>query len=138
MFLQMLKMTAQSIASTSSPQRKTCIRATRVFKFNQLRKWLLIAFSLKKSHTNSYTWWKDYNALPKLHKFMPICVPFQFATTYVPSLKDCFVFTLVLKCFRKFQELFLTCVTFFFIVLKLQQYPFEPQFGVCDLVIIIV
>ena len=47
MFLQMLKMVAQSIASTSSPQRETCIRASRVFTFNLLRKWLLIAFVWK-------------------------------------------------------------------------------------------
>ena len=37
----------------------------------------------------------------------------------------------------KFQEFSLTHVTFFFSVLKLQQYPFEPQFGICDLVTII-
>ena len=43
----MLKMVAQSIASTSSPQRKTCIRASRVFKFNLLRNWFLIAFCLE-------------------------------------------------------------------------------------------
>ena len=40
-------MVAQSIASTSSPQRMTCVRASRVFKFNLLREWLLIAFSLE-------------------------------------------------------------------------------------------
>ena len=33
--------------STSNSQRETCIRASRVFKFNQLHKWLLIAFCLK-------------------------------------------------------------------------------------------
>ena len=47
MFLQMLKMVARSIASTSSPQRETCIRPYRVFKFNLLRKWLWIAFCLQ-------------------------------------------------------------------------------------------
>jgi len=47
MFLQMLKMVAQSIASTSSPQRESCIRAAKVLKFNLLRKWLLIAFCLE-------------------------------------------------------------------------------------------
>ena len=47
LFLQMLKTVAHSIASTSSPQRETRIRASRVFKFNLLRKWLLIAFCLK-------------------------------------------------------------------------------------------
>jgi hypothetical protein len=47
MFLQMLKMVAQSIASTSSPQRETRIRASRVLKFNLLRKWFLIAFCFK-------------------------------------------------------------------------------------------
>ena len=51
MFLQMLKIIAQFIASTSSPQRKTCIRATRDFKFNLLRKWPLMAFSSEKSIT---------------------------------------------------------------------------------------
>ena len=49
MFLHMLKMVAQSIASTSSPQRETRIRASRVFKFNLLRKWLLIGFFLENS-----------------------------------------------------------------------------------------
>ena len=49
MFLQMLKMVAQSIVSTSSPQTQTHIRASRVFKFNLLRKWLLIAFCLEKN-----------------------------------------------------------------------------------------
>ena len=44
---QMLKTVAQSIASTSSSQRETCVRASRVFKFNTLRKWLLIAFCLE-------------------------------------------------------------------------------------------
>ena len=48
MFLQILKMIAQSIASTSSPQRETHIRASRIFKFNLLHKWLLIAFCLEK------------------------------------------------------------------------------------------
>ena len=47
MFLQMLKMVAQSIAKTSSPQRKNCIRTSRVFKFNLLCRWLLIAFCLE-------------------------------------------------------------------------------------------
>ena len=103
----MLKMVAQSIASTSSPQRGTHIRASRVFKFNLLR------------------------------KFRPICVPFQIATTYAPSLKYRFVLTLMSKCFRKFQEFSLTHVTLFFSVLKLQQYPSEPQFGICDSVTII-
>ena len=49
MFLQMLKKVAYSIASTSSPQRETCIRASRAFKFNLLRKWLLIAFCMENS-----------------------------------------------------------------------------------------
>ena len=70
--------------------------------------------------------------LPKLHKFRPICVPFQIATTYAPSLKYRFVLTLMSKCFHKFQEFSLTHVTFFFCVLELQQYPFEPQFDICD------
>lgn len=43
MFIQILKTVAQFIASTSSPQRETRIRASRVFKFKLLRKWLLIA-----------------------------------------------------------------------------------------------
>ena len=82
MFLQMLKMLAQSIASTSRPQRKTRIRASRVFEFNVLRKWLLIAFCLKNPLTNSYTWWNEYDFLPKLHNFRSICVSYQIATTY--------------------------------------------------------
>ena len=49
MFIQMLKMVAQSIASTSSPQRETRIRASRVFNFNLLRKRLLIAFCLENT-----------------------------------------------------------------------------------------
>ena len=58
-------------------QRETRTRASRVFKFNLLRKWLLIAFLFGKfSLTNSYTWWNGYNFLPKLHKFRPICVFF--------------------------------------------------------------
>ena len=65
-----------------------------------------------------------------LHKFRPICVPFQIATTYAPSLKYRFRLTLILKCFRKFQEFFLTHVTFFFGVLKFHQYPFQAQFGI--------
>ena len=47
MFLQMLKMVAPSFAYTSSPKRDSRIRASRVVKFNLLRKWLLIAFCLK-------------------------------------------------------------------------------------------
>jgi hypothetical protein len=47
MFLQTLKMVAQSIAFTSSPQRETRRRVFRVFKFNLLHKWLLIAFCLE-------------------------------------------------------------------------------------------
>ena len=42
-FLQMLKMVGQSIASTSNAKKQTCIRASRVFKFNMLCKWLVIA-----------------------------------------------------------------------------------------------
>ena len=49
----------------------------------------------------------------------------------------CFVLTLMSKCFHKFQEFSLTHVIFFCRVLKLQQYPFEPKFGICDLVTII-
>ena len=49
MFLQMLTIVAQSIASTSSPQRETHIRASRVFKFNLSCKWLSIAFCLEIS-----------------------------------------------------------------------------------------
>ena len=44
----------------------------------------------KSSFTNSYYWWNEYNFLPKVHTFRPICVPFQIATTYAPSLKYCF------------------------------------------------
>ena len=65
-------------------------------------------------------------------------MPFQIATTYAPSLNYHIVLTLKLKCFRKIQEFSLTVhVTFFFLILKLQQYPFEPQFGAYDSVIII-
>ena len=46
-FLQTLKMVAQSIAYTSSPQIGTRRRASRVFKFNLMCKWLLIAFCVK-------------------------------------------------------------------------------------------
>ena len=41
------KMVAQSIESTSSPRRETHIWASRVFKFNLLHKWLVIAFCLE-------------------------------------------------------------------------------------------
>ena len=58
MFLQIL-LIAQSIASTSSPQRET----SRVFKFNLLRKWLLIALCLENTLTNSYTWWHSIERL---------------------------------------------------------------------------
>ena len=46
-FLQMLKMIAQSNCIHFKPQSETRIRASKVFKFNLLRKWLLIAFCLK-------------------------------------------------------------------------------------------
>ena len=52
MFLQMLKMVAQSIASASSLHRETCILASRVFK---LHKWLLIAFCLENPFTQIAT-----------------------------------------------------------------------------------
>ena len=110
------------------PKDGDSLRASRFFKFNLLRKWLLILCFGKSSLTNSYTWWNEHNFLPKLHKFRPICVPFQVATTYVPSFKYHIVLTLMLKCFRKFQELSFTHVTFFFSVLEPQQYPFKPQF----------
>ena len=35
------------------------------------------------------------------------------------------------------KEISLTHVIFFFRILKLQQYPFEPQFGICESVTII-
>ena len=91
----------------------------------------------KSSLKNSYTWWNEYIFLPKLHKFRPICGPVQIATTYAPSLKYGFVLTLTSKCIHKCQEFSLTHVIFFFNVLKFQQYPFEPQFGICDSVTII-
>ena len=75
--------------------------------------------------------------LPMLHKFRPIYVSFQIATTYVPSLKYRFVLTLMSKFLCKVQEFSLAHVTFFFSILKLQQHPFEPKFGICDSVIII-
>ena len=122
MFLQMLKMVAQSIASTSSPQRETRIRASRVFKFNLLRKWLLIAFCLENPLSQIAVFdGMSIIFLPKLHKFRPICVPFQIATTYVPSLKYRFVLTIMSKCFCKLHEFSLAHVTFYFSVLKLQQ-----------------
>jgi hypothetical protein len=134
----MLKMVDQSIASTSSPQRETRIRALRVFKFNLLRKWLLIAFCLENPLSQiAILDGMGIIFLPKLHKFRPIGVPFQIATTYAPSLKYRFVLTLMSQCFRKFQEFSPTHVLLFFNVLKLQQYPFEPQFGICDSVTII-
>jgi hypothetical protein len=46
-FLQMLKMVDQSIASSSSSHRETCIRTSSVFTFNLFHKWLLIAFCLE-------------------------------------------------------------------------------------------
>ena len=58
---------------------------------------------------------------------------FQIAITYAPSLKYRFVLTLISKCFRKFQEFSLTYAT----LLEPQQCPFEPQFGICESVIII-
>ena len=75
--------------------------------------------------TNCNTWWNEYNFLPKLYKFRPICVPFQIATVYASSLKYHYVLTLMLKCFGKFKEFSLTHVTFLSSVLKFQQYPFE-------------
>ena len=66
----------------------------------------------KSSLTNSYTWWNEYNFLPKLHKFKPICVPFHIATTYAPSLKYRYVLTLMSQCFHKFQEFSLTIEIF--------------------------
>ena len=108
------------------------------FKSSLLRKWLLITFHLENPLSNSYTKWNDCNFfVPNLHKFRPICVPFQVVATYASSLKYYFVLTLMSECFRKFLEFSLTRVTFFFGILKLQQYPLEPQFGICDLVIII-
>ena len=94
MFLQILKMVAQSIASTSSPQRETQIRAWRVFKLNLLRKWLLIALCLEYLLSQiAILDGMSIFFLPKLHKFRPICVPFQITITYVPSLKYRFVLT---------------------------------------------
>ena len=96
MFAQMLKMVVQFIASTLSPQRKTRIRASRVFKLNLLRKWFFYCILFGKiSLTNIYTWKNEYNFMPKLHKFRPICVSFQIVTTYVPSLKYRFVLKLI-------------------------------------------
>ena len=138
MFLQMLKMVARSIAFTSSPQRGD---PHNNIKGLQVQTIMQVVFDCilfgKSSLTNSCTWWNEYNFLPKLHKFRPICVPFQIATTYAPNFKYSFVLTLMMKCFHKFQEFFLTHITFFFSVLKLQQYPFKPQFGICDSVTII-
>ena len=96
-----------------------------------------VAFVWKSSLKNTYTWWNEYNFSPELHKFRPIFVALQIATTYAQSLKYHFVLTLMLRCFCKFQGFSLTNVNYFFSVLKIQQYPFKPQFGICDLVIII-
>jgi hypothetical protein len=90
----------------------------------------------KSSLTNNYTWWNEYDFMSKLHKFRSICVPFQIATTYVPSFKYWIVPTLMSKCFHKFEEFSFTHITFFS-GLKLQQYLFEPQFGIYDSVTII-
>ena len=92
--MKMLKMIDQSIASTSSPQRETRIRATKVFKFNLLRKWLLIAFCLENPLFQiAILDGIILIFLSKLHKLRPICVPSQIATTYAPSFKYCFVHT---------------------------------------------
>ena len=59
----------------------------------------------KSSLTNSYTWWNGCNVFffcQSCIRFRPICVSFQIATTYAPSLKYCFVLTLMSKCFCKF------------------------------------
>ena len=65
--------------------------------------WMAFDFIVfgEPSLTNSYTWWNEYNFLSKSHKFRPICVPSQIATTYAPSLHCWFVFTLMSNCFRK-------------------------------------
>ena len=52
MFLHMLKMVAQPIASTSS-HKWDLHKSIKGFKFDLLRKWLLIAFCLENSLTNS-------------------------------------------------------------------------------------
>ena len=124
MFFQMLEMIAQSIASTLSPQIETYIRASRVFKFNLLRKWLLIAFWLKNPLTKSYTWWNEYNFLRKLNKFRPICMFFQIATTYAPSLKYRFVLTLMSKCLCKVSS---------WVASKLTQYLLGQSISLGDL-----
>ena len=77
------------------------------------------------------------NIISLLELGRPLYVPFQIATTYAPNLKYCFVLTLMSKGLCKLKEFSLTHVNFFFNVLKLQQYPFKPQFGICDLVTII-
>ena len=90
----MLKMVAQSIASTSSPQRETRIRASKVGKFNLLWKWLLIAFC-SENPLSQIAILDGMNLI-----FYQSCIslgqfvrPFQIATTYVPSLIYCFAFT---------------------------------------------
>ena len=65
---------------------------------------------------------------------MPVCVPFRIATTYAPSLKYRSLNTLMSKCFHNFEKYSLTHVVVFINVLKPQQFPFEPQFGLYDLV----
>ena len=137
MFFQMLKMVAQSIASTSSPQRETCIKTSRVFKFNLLHKWLLNAFKKK-------------NPLPQIAILDGMSIIFcqsyiclgQFVChsnllPHMSSLKYFFVLTLMSKCLCKFQEFSFTHGIFFFSVSYLQQYSIERQFNSCDSIPII-
>ena len=87
----------------------------------------------KSSLTNSYTWWNEYNLLPKLHNFRPICVLFQIMSTYAPNLKYHFVLTLLSKCFHEVPytcHLLLRCI-------ETSTISFEPQFNIYDPVTII-
>ena len=121
MSLQIFRMVAQAIASTSSPQRETPHKSIKSLQVQPIAQ---VAFDCilfgESLSSNNYTWWNEHNFLPKLHKSRQICVSFQNATTNAPSLKYRFVLTLMSKYFHKYKEFSLTHVNFFFNVLKLQ------------------
>ena len=108
MFIQMLKMVAQSIVFTSRPKRETHIRASRVFKFNLLQKWHLIAFCLENLLTNSYTWWNEYNFYQNWIKLGQFVCHSNLLPHMCQALKYCYVFTIMSKYFCKFHVTY-TC-----------------------------
>ena len=119
MFLQMLKMVAQSIGFTSSPQREIRIRASRVFKFSLLRKWLLIVFCLENLLSQiaildgmSIIFYQSCIILGQFVCYSKLC-PLMHQTSNI-ILFSHFCQSVSMKS--------LTHVTFFFGVLKLQQY----------------